>query len=71
MFTIDKSVASGTFGVFKMDFSIAIPKYVYTTLTMASGLTFSVTSITRISQTDANDFLFAGKAKSLTDEINT
>jgi hypothetical protein len=30
-----------------------------------------VTSLTRTSQTDANDFLFAGKAKSLTDGINT
>jgi hypothetical protein len=38
---------------------------------MASGLTFSVTSLTRTSQTDANDFLFAGKAQSLTDGINT
>ena len=71
MFTIDKNVASGTFGVFKMDFSTATPKYVYTALTMASGLPFSVTSLTRTSQTDANDFLFAGKAQSLTDGINT
>ncbi len=54
-----------------MDFSTAIPKYVYTALTMASGLPFSVTSITRTSQTDANDFLFAGKAQILTDGINT
>ncbi len=54
-----------------MDFSTPIPKYVYTALTMASGLPFSVTSITRTSQTDANDFLFAGKAKILTDGINT
>jgi hypothetical protein len=37
---------------------------------MASGLPFSVTSLTRTSLTDANDFLFAGKAKSLTDGIN-
>ena len=71
MFTTDKSVASGTFGVFKMDFSTATPKYVYTILTIASGLPFSVTSLTRISQTDANDFLFAGKAQTLTDGINT
>ena len=71
MFTTDKSVASGTFGVFKMDFSTVLPKYVYTALTMASGLPFSVTSLTRTSQSDANDFLFAGKAKSLTDRINT
>ena len=54
-----------------MDFSTVIPKYVYTILTMASGLPFSVTSLTRTSQTDANDFLFAGKAKSLTDGTNT
>jgi hypothetical protein len=71
LFTTDKSVASGTFGVFKMDFSTVLPKYVYTVLTMASGLPFSVTSLTRTSQTDANDFLFAGKAQSLTDGINT
>ena len=38
---------------------------------MASGLPFSVTSLTRTSLTDANDFLFAGKAQSLTDGINT
>jgi hypothetical protein len=54
-----------------MDFSTATPKYVYTILTIASGLPFSVTSLTRISQTDANDFLFAGKAQTLTDGINT
>ena len=54
-----------------MDFSTAIPKYVYTALTMASGLSFSVTSLTRTSQTDANDFLFAGKAQSLTNGTNT
>ncbi len=53
-----------------MDFSTATPKYIYTVLTMASGLSFSVTSLTRTSQADANDFLFAGKAKSLTDGIN-
>ena len=67
LFITDKSVASGTFGVFKMDFSTDIPKYVYTALTMASGVPFSVTSLTRTSQTDANDFLFAGKSNSLTD----
>ncbi len=54
-----------------MDFSTEIPKYIYTVLTMASGLPFSVTSLTRTSQTDANDFLFAGKAKILTDGVNT
>ena len=71
LFTTDKSVASGTFGVFKMDFSTTTPKYVYTELTMASGLPFSVHSLTRTSQTDANDFFFVGKAKSLTDGTNT
>ncbi len=54
-----------------MDFSTTTPKYIYTALNMASGLPFSVTSLTRTSQTDANDFLFAGKAKNLTDGINT
>ena len=54
-----------------MDFSTVTPKYVYTVLTMASGLSFSVTYLTRTSQTDANDFFFAGKAKSLTDGANT
>ena len=53
-----------------MDFTPTILKYGYTPLTMSSGLSFSVTSLTRTSQTDANDFLFAGKAKSLTDGIN-
>ena len=53
-----------------MDFSTAIPKYVYAALTMASGLPFSVNSLSRTSQTDANDFLFAGKAKILTDGTN-
>ena len=71
MFTTDKNVESGTFGVFKMDFSTVTPKYIYTKLTIASGLSFSVTSLTRTSQTDANDFLFAGKAKNLTDGKNT
>jgi hypothetical protein len=54
-----------------MDFGTVLPKYVYIALTMASGLPFSVTSLTRNSQTDANDFLFAGKAQILTDGINT
>ncbi len=54
-----------------MDFSTVTPKYIYTALTMASGLPFSVTFLTRTSQTDANDFLFAGKARILTDGINT
>jgi hypothetical protein len=54
-----------------MDFSTVTPKYVYTKLAMASGLPFSVTSLSKISQTDANDFLFAGKAQILTDGTNT
>jgi hypothetical protein len=54
-----------------MDFTPTILKYAYTPLTMSSGLSFSVTSLTRTSQTDANDFLFAGRAKSLTDGKNT
>ncbi len=62
LFTTDNSVDSGTFGVFKMDFTTITPKYCYTPLTMSSGLAFSVTSLYRISLTDANDFLFAGKA---------
>ena len=50
-----------------MDFTSTPYKYVYTALSMSSGLSFSVNSIVRTSQTDANDFLFAGKAQSLTD----
>ncbi len=71
LFTIDKNLATGTFGVFKMDFTPLTLKYVYTPLTISSGLAFSVTSIFRISTTDANDFLFAGKAQILTDGTNT
>ena len=41
--------------------------YVYTTLSMSSGTTFSVNCLIRTSLTDANDFLFAGKAQILTD----
>ena len=54
-----------------MDFSFSTPKYVYTELLISSELSFSVNSITRTSQTDANDFYFAGKALSLTDGTNT
>ncbi len=71
LFATDKNVASGTFGVFKMDFTPLTLKYVYTPLTISSGLAFNVTSLFRISMTDANDFLFAGKTQSLTDGINT
>ncbi len=71
LFATDINVASGKFGVFKMDFTPTTLKYVYTPLTISSGLAFSVTSLFRTSMTDANDFLFAGKAQSLTDGINT
>jgi hypothetical protein len=37
LFTTDKNIASGTFGVFKMDFNSTSLKYVYTTFTMSSG----------------------------------
>ncbi len=50
-----------------MDFTPTVLKYVYTPLTMDSGQFFGVNSILRTSQTDPNDFLFAGKSKSLTD----
>jgi hypothetical protein len=52
-----------------MDFTTLPPKYVYTALIISSGLTFSVNSITRTSQTDANDFYFVGKAQNLTDGV--
>ena len=73
LFTTDKNLNQGTFGVFKIDFAPASltpplsPKYVYTTLSMSSGSSFSVNSIIWTSLTDANDFLFAGKALNLTD----
>ncbi len=70
LFTTDISLSTGTLGVFKMDFSTAIPKYIFTDLTISTGLPFSVTSLTRTSLTDANDFFFAGKAQSLTDGTN-
>ena len=54
-----------------MDFTPTSLNYVYTTLSMSSGLYFSVNCISRISLTDANDFFFAGKAQSLTDGIST
>ena len=54
-----------------MDFSLSPYKYVYTALSMGSGSTFSVNRIVRTSKTDANDFLFAGKAQNLTDGTNT
>ena len=67
LFTTDKSVEQGTFGVFKIDFSFPTPKYIYSVLSMSSGLSFSVNCIVRTSLTDGNDFYFAGKAQSLTD----
>ncbi len=71
LFVIDKNINSGTFGVFKMDFHPSSKKYAYSELSMSSGSSFSVNCIVRISQTDENDFLFAGKAQSLTDGTNT
>ena len=38
---------------------------------MSSGLSFRVNTIIRTSLTDANDFVFAGKAQSLSDGTNT
>ena len=54
-----------------MDFSFSTPQYAYTELSMSSGWSFSVNFIVRTSQTDANDFIFAGKAERLTDGITT
>ena len=54
-----------------MNFASSTPDYVYTALSMSSGPSFSVNCIIRTSLTDANDFLFAGKAQSLTDGTNT
>jgi hypothetical protein len=71
LFVTDKNVASGTSGVFKMNFTALPYKYVYTALSMSSGSGFSVNTLARTSLTDANDFLFAGKAQSLTDGITT
>ena len=71
LFIIDNNLNSGTFGVFKMDFTPTVLKYAYTTLSMSSGLFFSVNSITKTSQTDPNDFYFAGKARDLTDGKTT
>ena len=62
LFTTDNNVNSGTFGVFKMDFTPTSLKYVYTSLSMSFGSSFSVNSIARGSQIDGNDFYFAGKA---------
>ena len=49
LFTTDKNINSGTFGVFKMDFTPTSLKYVYTVLLMSTGSSFSVNSIFRIS----------------------
>ena len=71
LFATDYNINSGTFGVFKIDFTPTVFKYAYTTLSMSSGLFFSVNSITRTSKTDPNDFYFAGKARDLTDGKTT
>ena len=62
LFVTDKNLNQGTFGVFKLNFDPTDFKYVYKILSMSSGSTFSVNTIKRTSQTDANDFFFAGKA---------
>ena len=54
-----------------MDFTPTSLKYVYTELSIGSGQFFSLNSIVRTSQTDANDFYFAGTTKSLSDGTNT
>ena len=71
LFTTDNNLNSGTFGVFKMDFTPATLKYVYTILSMSSGSSFSVNCIVRTSLTNENDFYFGGKTQSLTDGTNT
>ncbi len=53
----------------KVDFSS--DKYVSTLLTMGFGSSFSVNTIVSRSTTNANDFYFAGKTKSLTDGKKT
>ena len=65
------NINSGDFGVFKMDFSASSLNYVYTTLSISSGSSFSVNSIIRTSLKDGNDFYFAGKAQILTDGTST
>ena len=62
LFTTDKNVNQGTFGVFKMNFTTLPYWYDYTSLSMSSGKSFSVNCIIKISQIDGNDFIFAGKA---------
>ena len=37
LFTVDNNVASGTFGVFKMNFTVLPYKYIYTALSMSAG----------------------------------
>ena len=49
LFTTDKNLASGTFGVFKMDFTPTTLKYAYTVLSMSSESSFSVNCIIRTS----------------------
>ena len=71
LFTTDINRNQGTFGVFKMDFTPTSLKYVYTPFSMSSGSSFSVNCIVRTSKTDANYFIFAGKAQKLTDGTTT
>ena len=63
----DSTINGGTFQVHKVDFSFNPPKYVTTSLTMGFGSSFLVNTIISTSATNANDFYFAGKIKSLTD----
>ena len=53
------------FKVQKVDFSTLL--YAGISLTIGSGSSFSVNTIVSTSITNANDFYFAGKTKSLTD----
>ena len=62
LFVTNNNLNSGTFGVFKMDFTPSSMKYVYTALSMSSGSSFSVNCIIRTSLKDGNDFYFGGKA---------
>ena len=66
LFITDKNINEVTFGVFKIDFTPTSLKYVHTILTFSSGSSFSVNCIIRTSKSDGNDFIFAGKAQSLT-----
>ena len=71
IYVTDSNINGGTFQVFKVDFSYNTPMYSSTTLTMGYGSSFSVNTIVNRSTTNANDFYFAGKTKSLTDGAKT